>query len=314
MVNNNLGMEDRLKLLDEIYAAGCRIVSFTGGEPLLIPYLPELMIKAKKLGMWVQYTTNGTFLPKRGEEIKRANPDMIQVSIDGNKFTHEKLRGEGSFEPGMKALDIVKKNNWRCLLVSVISKYTSFESLTFVLAKALEIGAFVSFQPICDCPSLELSEEQLASFIDFLKKIKKTRNEGQFLEVLDKYSVSFVYKEIFNHQRKFYNPMDQSMVMLNHLYKYPKVNDVPCTGGRLFGRIMPNGQLISCYAAIDNNDLANACKVGFKKAWQNIKIHKGKELHHHRLELNLIYSFSVFTLISVFYYHLLNFRRNLKVE
>jgi len=273
-----------------------------GGEPLLIKYLPELMVRAKELGMWVQYTTNGTFLPKREKEMKAADPDMIQISIDGNKNVHEKSRGMGSFEEAMAALKIVKKNNWRCLLVSVMHNQTTLESLTFVLVKALDIGAFVSFQPICDYPESEPSEEQLSSFLNFLKEIRKTRNLKKFTKVLKRYNTFHIYEEVFSGNRNFYNPMDQSMVVLNHLYK--NAGHVPCTGGRLFGRIMPDGQLISCYAAIDLKHPINVLKDGFLKAWHNINIHRGKELHHHRLELNLIYALSVPTLINVLYYHL----------
>jgi MoaA/NifB/PqqE/SkfB family radical SAM enzyme len=301
-LEKKLDREDHLKLLDEMYDAGCRIVSFTGGEPLLIKYLPELMIRAKELGMWVQYTTNGTFLKKREEEIKAANPDMIQISIDGNKETHEYSRGKGSFDEVMTSLETVKRNNWRCLLVSVLHDQTTIESLTFVLVKALDIGAFVSFQPVCDYPETEPSEGQLSRFLDFLKEVRKSGNLKKFIGVLEKYGTANLYTKVFTSKRKFYNPMDQSMVVLNHLYR--NADYVPCTGGRLFGRIMPDGQLISCYAAIDMKHPINVLRDGFQKAWQSIKIHKGKELHHHRLELNLIYALSLPTLINVLYYHL----------
>jgi len=187
-------------------------------------------------------------------------------------------------------------------LVSVLHNQTTLESLTFVLCKALDVGAFVSFQPICDYPESEPSEEQLSHFIGFLKKVRKTRNLKKFTKILEQYNTSHVFKEVFTGNRKFYNPMDQSLIVLNHLYK--NVKYVPCTGGTLFGRIMPDGQLISCYAAIDPENPVNVLDGGFKNAWRHIHVHRGRELHHHRLELNLIYALSVPTIINVLYYHL----------
>ena len=99
--------------------------------------------------------------------------------------------------------------------------------------------------------------------------------------------------------------MDQPMVMLDYLYRFPDFGYLPCTGGKLFGRIRPDGQLVPCYYAIDREHPVNIIKDGFKKAWRNINLPKCRNCwHHHRLELNLIYNFSVRTLINVLYYHL----------
>ncbi len=300
-----LGQEEHFRILDEIHEAGCKIVSFTGGEPLLVPYLPALVVKAKKLGMWVQYTTNGLLLPQMEKELNAASADMIQVSLDGDLYAHEKARGEGSFSKIMKALDVVRKNNWRCLIVSVMNKYTTVESLTFTLSKALDTGAFVSFQPLCDLPELGPAQDQLKGLLDFLKEIRKTKNSREFIGVLQKFGTDFIFKDIFSGQRKFYNPMDQSMVMLNYLYKFPNFGDLPCTGGRIFGRIRPDGQLVPCYYAIDRENPVNVIKDGFEKAWRLLNLPECQNCwHHHRLELNLIYNFSLPTLVNVLYYHL----------
>ncbi|MCK5082014.1 MAG: radical SAM protein [Candidatus Omnitrophica bacterium] len=300
-----LGKEEYFKILDEIRKAGCAIVSFTGGEPLLVSYLPELIKRAKELGMWVQYTTNGVLLPAREEELKQVSADMIQVSLDGDAHSHGKSRGEGTFEKALKALEVVKRNHWRCLIVCVLNKYSTKESIAFALVKALDVGAFISFQPLCDLPELSPSKNQLTELLDFLKEVRKSKNQKQFCDILREHKTGHLLDETSFETRKFYNPMNQSMSLLNCLYKFPDYGALPCTAGKLFARIRPDGQLVPCYYAIDREHPVNVVKDGFKKSWQNLNFPECVNCwHHHRLVLNLIYNFSIPTLTNVLYYHL----------
>ena len=300
-----LSEEEHFRILDELKKAGCKIISFTGGEPLLIPYLPGLMKRAKEFGMWVQYTTNGVLLPEREEELRRVCADMVQVSLDGDAESHRKARGAGAFQKAIGALEVVKRNRWRCLIVCVINKYTTKASLTFALAKALDVGAFISFQPLCDLPQLGPTREQLIELLDFLKELRKARNQKQFYDVLVKHNTEGVYTETFVENRNFYNPMNQSMALLKYLYKFPHYGTLPCSAGKLFARIRPDGQLVPCYYAIDNEHPVNVIKDGFEYSWKNLNLPNCTNCwHHHRLELNLIYSLSFQTLANVLYYHL----------
>ncbi|OGS58802.1 MAG: hypothetical protein A3J79_05995, partial [Elusimicrobia bacterium RIFOXYB2_FULL_62_6] len=74
-------------------------VSFTGGEPLLRPDLPELVAHAKSLGMWTNLITNGTLLtPETVAALKAAGLDSAQVSVEaGTAELHDAIvRKEGA--------------------------------------------------------------------------------------------------------------------------------------------------------------------------------------------------------------------------
>lgn len=76
-------------------------VSFTGGEPLLRPDLPELVAYAKGLGMWVNLITNGTLLtPETVAALKEAGLDSAQVSVEaGTAEAHDAIvRQAGAFD------------------------------------------------------------------------------------------------------------------------------------------------------------------------------------------------------------------------
>jgi MoaA/NifB/PqqE/SkfB family radical SAM enzyme len=85
-----MGWDTAVRCLQELSRAGCRIIVFEGGEPLLwrdgSRSAADLMELAKKLFLRVAVTTNGTLsldLPAH----------VVWVSIDGLPETHDRLRG-----------------------------------------------------------------------------------------------------------------------------------------------------------------------------------------------------------------------------
>lgn len=51
------------------------------GEPLTHPLLPDFVRRAKELGFHPAITTNGSLLPKRGEELLAAKPYKVNLSV-----------------------------------------------------------------------------------------------------------------------------------------------------------------------------------------------------------------------------------------
>ncbi len=68
-------------------------VSFTGGEPTLIPELPALIRYAKELGMRVNLITNGTLItPALARTYAEHGLDSAQVSLEGvSADTHDRI-------------------------------------------------------------------------------------------------------------------------------------------------------------------------------------------------------------------------------
>lgn len=88
---NPAGSQDEMsyaettRILDILfYEAKVPSVSFTGGEPTLVPYLPELIRYAKDLGMRVNLITNGTRISKEfARKLADYGLDSAQVSLEG---------------------------------------------------------------------------------------------------------------------------------------------------------------------------------------------------------------------------------------
>ena len=117
-----IGWESATAALDALVRAGCRIVVFEGGEPLLwrdgARRFSDIARRARERFLCTAATTNGT-LPLD------VPVDVLWVSLDGTKETHDRLRS-GSFDrvwenlrhpPRCKLLVhfTMNRENWRDL-------------------------------------------------------------------------------------------------------------------------------------------------------------------------------------------------------
>jgi len=105
-----------LQLLNAINITGPRVhMNICGGEPFLRKDLFKLLtlIDKHKDLFRVQILTNGSLITdeisKDLKKIRTLSP--IQVSLEGLQDTNDEVRGKGSFEKVVKAINLLKKNN-----------------------------------------------------------------------------------------------------------------------------------------------------------------------------------------------------------
>ncbi len=88
--------------LDQARAAGCRLFYFTGGEPFVYPDFPAVMgqVLAADPGAHVVVLTNGLLLQDHLAGLQALDTERLhlQVSLDGLREVHDRLRGRGSFD------------------------------------------------------------------------------------------------------------------------------------------------------------------------------------------------------------------------
>ncbi|MBU1218183.1 anaerobic ribonucleoside-triphosphate reductase activating protein [Myxococcota bacterium] len=124
-------------------------VVFTGGEPLLNPDLPSMMITLKEMGLSIKLDTNGTN-PEILKDLIDI-PDYIAMDV---KSSPEKYNlatgGRGSFSRILESLEILRENNKRFELrttaVRPLFDINDVKSLFQYLGK-VEIWALQSFYP-----------------------------------------------------------------------------------------------------------------------------------------------------------------------
>lgn len=103
-----LTVDEEKALLNEIAKAGFKIIIFSGGEPLMLPYIFELVKYAVQLGLRPVFGTNGTLITSEvAGKLKASGAMGMGISLDSlNPEKHDKFRGcEGAWDKavlGMK--------------------------------------------------------------------------------------------------------------------------------------------------------------------------------------------------------------------
>ncbi len=79
-----LTVEEWLPILEAFHELGIRAIRLTGGEPLLYPYLEELIQEMTKQNWFedISLTTNGSLLAQHATMLKRAGLKRVNVSLD----------------------------------------------------------------------------------------------------------------------------------------------------------------------------------------------------------------------------------------
>lgn len=69
----------------------------TGGEPLLLPDIFDILEMLKGRGFHVYLLTNGTLIDARSARRLSGLVDGVQISIEGPQAVHDAIRGKGAF-------------------------------------------------------------------------------------------------------------------------------------------------------------------------------------------------------------------------
>ncbi len=129
-------------------------VSFTGGEPLLRPELPELVAHAKSLGMWTNLITNGTLLASgTAAALKASGLDSAQVSVEGGSArVHDAIvQRRGAFDAAVDGIKNLARAGVRVhtnTTVSALNKTGLAEIVSLVKTLGLDKFSMNMLMPV----------------------------------------------------------------------------------------------------------------------------------------------------------------------
>lgn len=128
------------KILDEVKPYKTDHVSLTGGELFLHTKLQDILSIISRKGFVYRMVTNGSLFEENLDLIKRfrENLDRICFSIDGaTAETHDFIRGKGSFEKVIRAVDICKNLGIRTI-VQFTANQRNLNEMGKIMNMALE--------------------------------------------------------------------------------------------------------------------------------------------------------------------------------
>lgn len=229
--NNGFEKDKILRLIDELYENNTEEIYISGGEPLLYPYIDEVILYANSLGIKVTLATNALEITKHLDAIKKG-VQLVSISLDGIGKTHDNFRGvDGAFDNCVEMFKLLKKNNVKTRISAMIWK-ENYMQLEDMISLAKECG---------------VSKVNLA----FLIPEGRAKNDDTIKLPIDK------YREIIdnvNDLKKRYksDDFDIELRRTNLL----DVHSIDCKGGKNLIHINVNGKVAPCswIAKIDKFD------------------------------------------------------------
>ena len=99
-------------------------VDFTGGDPLLYPYLEAAINQCRRLGIRYGFKCNPETIVQSNDAIKQHLIDCsgVSLSLDGLKKTHDSYRREGSFDYTIDAISILKRLGVQLRINTTVSR------------------------------------------------------------------------------------------------------------------------------------------------------------------------------------------------
>jgi radical SAM protein with 4Fe4S-binding SPASM domain len=102
---DEIGTQDAIHLVDEVYDFGASWLGISGGEPLLRKDLFEIIPYAKKVGLNVSIITDGRLLNRKAFANIVKNEVRVSISIDGAESTNDLIRGKGAHAKAVSAIE-----------------------------------------------------------------------------------------------------------------------------------------------------------------------------------------------------------------
>lgn len=245
---NELTTKECFKLCEELAELGCEDVSLMGGEPFLREDWFQVAQCINNLGMNLNFVSNGIVLDKYIDKIAKLKPKVIGISLDGIKETHDSIRGKGTFEKTIKAIDLLREKGIQTTVITTVSNI-NFKDLPIM--KDLLFKKNVNWQIQIAMP-----------FGNFQKKLMISKED-------------FYATALFIAKQRINNPFEDLPVIGAHCYGYyskilPGCKWDGCSAGRTAIGITSDGGIVGCLSMGNNQFIeGNIRERSLKEIWEN---------------------------------------------
>jgi AdoMet-dependent heme synthase len=107
-----MSTDEAVRMIDQIAEAGCAILVFSGGEPLMRPDLFELLEHARDRRLMPAVASNGTLINDAiAQRLASSGLRRVSISLDGPDATsHDSFRRiDGAFDAAMGAIENLRQ-------------------------------------------------------------------------------------------------------------------------------------------------------------------------------------------------------------
>mgnify|MGYP001565883072 CR=1 FL=1 len=254
-----LTKEQHHKIVEEIIKNEVFDVILSGGEPLLIPYLEELIKKLAMNKIPTMIITNGMLLTKaRVKKLKEAGLESIQISLHHFKESmNDTITGiKGSCKRTIEGIkNVIEIMGADCLNVNMVVIPKTYKNV-YEMGKFLGNFGVTSFSVGCSSVAGEMSNNKYL-FVD-RKKFLEIYNQLKMVEKDVRIKVSFTG--------------GFPLCILPDINEAKRLSSNFCDAGLNQLVVSPKGDLRPCVCM--NQIVGNIFKDDLKKVWNENKILK----------------------------------------
>ncbi len=235
---NELTLDESLKLCYELKKVGCKSVALMGGEPFLSKNFWSIAEKIKELGMDLCVITNGTiYNDKIMDRLKKLNLQALATSLDGAKeTTHDRIRGfNGAFKKTLKFIDEALKRDIPVSVITTVSKLN--------ISELTDLKDIIKNRNIAWQIQMAGSEGERFSR-DYLLDEEEFYSVGLFIEAMRRKYSTKELPVIGAHD------MGYNSCLIKNIWLYDKWEG--CQAGISIVGIRSNGDVVGCLSL--NND------------------------------------------------------------
>lgn len=274
---DELTLEEIERILKETVQLmkGRKEAVITGGEPFLRSDIFNILeicynLKFKRILLLTNGTLINREIGKRLEELnnrieKQNTPEKliqrlhIQVSIDGNKSTHDHIRGPNAFNQTVNGIKILKRNNISTTLGMVVNNL-NIDDVASVIELGAELNCGVGFSSM-----IKTGRAKDAA----VKPVSAARVIPVIMEYLERDPAYIKYLANF--------PCSPYIIAYRNLIKFRY-----CGTGWATAYVDSAGDVYPCQigATVPEFKAGNIRETSFKEIWQNAPILKEmRKLH-----------------------------------
>lgn len=270
---DELSLEERLKVLDELVANDVSTLAISGGEPLAHKDFWPVAEYAHNKGLHLSVATNGTLITKEvAARLKEVGLNYVEISVDSvDSDVHNAFRGKA--DSWSRAVDGIKNCVEAELNVGMATTFTSrnFEEIDDLikLAKSLKVNSFYAFNFIPAGRGKNIVEEDLTPLMreEVLQKLYDTLMEKEI----------FAFTTCPQYGRFCYQKAPEGMIASSH-YGHLEGQQAKmmadyvggCGAGRLYCAIQPNGKVTPCvFLPVEVGDLR---QQNLREIWHSSEV------------------------------------------
>jgi MoaA/NifB/PqqE/SkfB family radical SAM enzyme len=221
--HNELDTKEVLSYLDSLWRLGTRWITFGGGEPLVRRDIDEILQGSRRRGFQTYLSTNGWLLGEH-TDVVRDCVNHVNLSLDGAREVHDRVRGEGSYDKVIEAIGICKSLGIPLSLQCVLNRY-NLDSVDEAVSAARRYDVPIMFQPATKWLSTSVKENPIAP------------ETGEYRKAID---------HIVQLKKKG-APVRNSFAGLRHLALWPDPHPIFCVAGRAMAILEADGSLLACH-------------------------------------------------------------------